>query len=378
MHVRIPLPQGPFPHYGSAMTRTLGSDTLDSVENTQPKGVGVDIGGTTMTIARVLPGGKLEGELTVPSPARISGDAVVEAISSYVRTHCPTASFLGVGTAGVVEPEEGRILAASDSFRGWAGFPLRARLEAELSIPVRVANDVNAFLVGEQQHGAGVGARDCLGVMLGTGVGGAVILGGELFAGMRGAAAEIGHMPLMGDEPCTCGSTGHLESYASGRSLGRRFAHAVGEDRQERREPASGGNALPSGRDALPSGRDALPSGRDVAAAAAEGHPAAARVLHEAGEALGLALVQAATLFDLDTVILGGSVLGAWSWIEPGVQQIFARYPLISGATISLRQAELGANAVLLGAAALAKQAHTDFSVGGADSDTAQGKGVLE
>lgn len=292
--------------------------------------VGVDIGGTTMTIARVHPDGVVDAAVQMPSPARVDGSAVVGEIRRVVLSRWPDVTRIGVGTAGVICPRTGAVLAASDSFRGWAGFPLRQELEDALGVPVRVENDVNAFLLGEQRFGAAAGHDDCLGIMLGTGVGGAVVLGGAIHAGVRGAAAEIGHMPVVGDDPCSCGTAGHLESRAGGRAIARRYASLRG------------------------SGEAADASARSVALAADDGDADARRVLSEAGTALGLAMVQAATLYDLTTVVVGGGVAQSWHLIGPAVDAVIARYPLISGAELEVSTAELGGHAVLVGAASLA------------------------
>ena len=291
--------------------------------------VAIDIGGTTMTIAEVRSDGSVRDPVTMDSPARIHGDEVVARICELVETRWPHPCRIGIWTAGVVDPISGSIGRASDSFQGWTGYPLRERLEEALGVAVQVENDVNAFLVGEQRFGAAAGERDCLGIMLGTGVGGAVILDGQVIHGRRGAAAEIGHMPALGNDRCSCGVPGHLESLAGGRAIARRWAAATGRD------PKSVNGA------------------REVARRAANGDAVAPRILAEAGKALGIALVQAATLFDLSTVIVGGSVARAWQWLSPGLHDVVTAYPLISGAELRVRLASLSDRAVLIGAASL-------------------------
>jgi glucokinase len=130
---------------------------------------------------------------------------------------------VGVGAAGVIDRRDGSILAASDSFRDWAGYPLAHDLRAAFGVPVAVENDVNAFVEGERRFGAMRELDDVLGITLGTGVGGALVLAGELYTGPHGAAGEIGHMPGFGDRRCSCGRTGHLETLASGRSIVARW-----------------------------------------------------------------------------------------------------------------------------------------------------------
>lgn len=287
-----------------------------------------------MTMAAVTSDGTILDRVELPSPAHQGGDAFVETIVAAVTRRWPRSRALGVGTAGTVDQITGAIIAASDSFSDWAQYPFRERLEQQLSRPVAVDNDVNAFLIGESRFGAARGRGDCLAVMLGTGVGGAVLLDGAVITGARGAAGEIGHMPGFGDRPCTCGGSGHLETLAGGRSIAQRYLEA------------GGSSVTTSGA-------------RAVGKAADLGDPIARRVLREAGEAVGLGLVIGATLLDLDSAVLGGGVLKAWKWLEPGIMDSLARHPLVSAAHLTVIRSELGADAVLLGAAASALRLST-------------------
>ena len=192
---------------------------------------GVDIGGTKTSGALVAGDGAVLARATRDTPARTGGAAMAETAALLVEELADDAGVrpaaVGVGAAGVVDHRSGSIRAASDMFVDWAGFPLGERLAERLRVGVRVENDVNAFLLGESAWGSGHG-RDVLGVMLGTGVGGALVLDGRLRHGPYGAAGEIGHTPGYSDLICTCGRTGHLETLASGTSIVRRYAAATG------------------------------------------------------------------------------------------------------------------------------------------------------
>lgn len=236
---------------------------------------------------------------------------------------------IGVATMGVIDPRSGTVLTASDSIPGWTGHRLGAILRAAQPLPVAVLNDVNAFLLGEISRGALVGAHTALGVMLGTGVGGAVQLSGQLYAGDLGGAAEIGHMPGFGDLRCTCGGRGHLETLASGRSLAQRYRERTGT-------PVAGA--------------------AEVADRAGAGDPLAREVFTDAGVALGRALAMAGTLFDLDRVVCGGGVTASWDLIEPGLEQAIADNPLVSGRKLRIRRAALGSDAVCHGAISAAAE----------------------
>ncbi|HEV6952155.1 MAG TPA: ROK family protein [Promicromonospora sp.] len=291
--------------------------------------VGVDIGGTKTRAAVVGPGGGVLASATAPTPA--GGVAMLDVAAGLVERAVATAgaevTAVGVGAAGVVDPVTGRVLAASDSFVDWVGTDLRGGLAGRTGLPVAVANDVDAFLVGEATSGAVRGVRSAAGIALGTGVGGALWLDGALYRG-AGAAGEIGHMPGFGDAVCTCGQRGHLETLASGRSVERRYAEAMAG--------ASVGAA-------------------EVEALARAGEPVAARVLAEAGHAVGSAVLVVAALLDVGHVVVGGGLAGAWDLLEPALLARLREAPPVSGHPVEVRRAALGGDATVVGAAALAR-----------------------
>ncbi|MFF2484908.1 ROK family protein [Microbacterium sp. NPDC058062] len=290
---------------------------------------GIDIGGTKTAGALVAADGTVLARATRDTPARTGGAAMAETAALLVEELVDDAGVrpdaVGVGAAGVVDPRSGAIRAASDMFVDWAGFPLGERLGDRLEIEVRVENDVNAFLLGETAWGSGRGA-DVLGVMLGTGVGGALVLDGRLRHGPYGAAGEIGHTPGYGDLVCTCGRTGHLETLASGTSIARRYEAATG---------------------------DGVVSARVVADRARIGDPAAKAVFDDAGRAVALACISAATLVDVPLAVVGGGVVSAWDLLAPAVEATLLTDPPVSGAPLRIVPGTLRGDAVVLGAAAL-------------------------
>ena len=296
-----------------------------------PVFAGVDIGGTTTQVVLCDTELKVLDRAEVATPARSGGRAMIDAVLdalAVVRARTPgRTAAVGVGAAGVVDAVSGHVLVASDSFTDWAGSPVAAALRTALGGPAFLDNDVNAFLRGEVSGGAVRGEPDVLGIALGTGVGGALWAGGRLFAGPHGAAGEIGHIPGFGDLPCTCGGRGHLETLASGRSIGARFA-----DRTGRRLTA-----------------------REVADAAAYGDEDAREVYRAAGAGLARAVVMTAGLVDITTVVIGGGVSRAWHLLEPVIRAHLAEEPPVSGHPVRLVRARLGADAVPVGAAARAR-----------------------
>ncbi|MCP2263205.1 ROK family protein [Promicromonospora thailandica] len=329
---------------------------------------GVDIGGTKIRAAVVTADGEVVASATAPTPR--GGAAMLDVAAGLVDRAVAAAgrgmghgagsgvgsgagsgagragvTAVGVGAAGVVDPVTGEVLAASDSFTGWVGTDLRAGLASRTGLPVTAANDVDAFLVGEATWGAVRGVRSAAGIALGTGVGGALWLDGALYRG-AGAAGEIGHMPGFGDAVCTCGQRGHLETLASGRSVERRYAEAVGAE--------AGVGGVSAG--VVPGSASAL-GAAEIEALARAGDPAAVRVFADAGHAVGSAVLVVAALLDVGHVVVGGGLARAWDLLEPALLARLREAPPVSGHPVEVRHAALGGDATVVGAAALARRA---------------------
>ena len=298
-----------------------------------PDGViaGIDIGGTKIAALLVAADGEILGRGQVAAPALDGGAAMADAAAELTRRLLEESGrpllAAGVGAAGVIDHVTGTVRAASATFVGWAGFALADELRARLGVPVAVENDVNAFLLGEVSHGETTG-DDVLGVMLGTGVGGAVVLDGRLRHGPHGAAGEIGHTPGYSTLVCTCGQTGHLETLASGTSIGLRYGEMTGV---------------------------AGLSSPEVADRARAGDASAIAVFEAAGRAVALACASAAGLLDVSTAVVGGGVARAWDLLAPAMERTLATDSPISGVTLRITPATLHTDAVALGAAAAAK-----------------------
>ncbi|MGW7538828.1 ROK family protein [Amycolatopsis sp. NPDC054798] len=286
---------------------------------------GVDIGGTKTLVVMCDEDGREVGAASAPSEAHRGGAAILDRVAELVGSLVPDGAVLlgaGVGAAGVVDPVTGTVLVTGDSFTGWAGTPVNAELSARLGgVPVRTVNDVDGFLLGELLPDE----RNVLGVAVGTGVGGALFVDGRLLYGGATGAGEIGHVGRYGEERCTCGQIGHLEAYASGRALARRYAEATGRTL----------------------------AAEAVAAEALAGDEAAQTVFTDAGRFLGQAIAHAAGLLGVATCVLGGSVLGSWALLEKPVREALEERPLLSGNPVSVRLSRHGAKSVALGAAGL-------------------------
>jgi glucokinase len=261
---------------------------------------GVDLGGTKIQTV-VVHAGSVAGTARVPTPERGPGE-VVDAIVQTIRTALEQSGesgldAIGIGTPGEIDAGAGAVSLAKNV----PGFTDRVELGPAVSraidgVPVRIDNDVRVATLGEFRRGAGRPFRDVLGVFVGTGVGGGLVLGGELRTG-QGAAGEIGHTVVKdGGRTCSCGRQGCLEAYA-----GR------GCMEQHARKLVKKGNKTILFDVMEQKGRDRLTSGV-IAAAIEQGDRMAMGLIDDAVWALGVALASAQNLVDVEAVIVGGGL----------------------------------------------------------------------
>ena len=181
--------------------------------------IGVDIGGTKVAAGVVDDDGRILARLRRDTPAHDPAkteDVIADCIGELSAEHEIEAA--GLGAAGFVDAARSTVLFAPNL--AWRNEPLRAAVEQRTGLPVVVENDANAAAWGETRFGAGHGQPHTVTLTVGTGLGGGVVLGGELVRGAFGAAAEVGHVNLVPDgRPCGCGLRGCWEQYASGRAL---------------------------------------------------------------------------------------------------------------------------------------------------------------
>ena len=188
---------------------------------------GIDVGGTKIAGCVVDTDGTILEQARVESPAT-STDAIEQAIEELVRglQRDHEIASVGVGAAGFVDKARAVVMFAPNL--AWRDEPLKTDLEARLGLPVVVENDANAAAWGEFEFGAGKDVDDLLLVTVGTGVGGGIVLDGELYRGAFGVAAEIGHIRVeRNGRLCGCGNYGCLEQYGSGTALVRQAREAI-------------------------------------------------------------------------------------------------------------------------------------------------------
>ncbi|HEX4252137.1 MAG TPA: ROK family protein, partial [Pseudonocardia sp.] len=291
-----------------------------------------DIGATkTLTVLRDERDAVL-GEAVAPTPARHGGEAILDTAAGLVRDLLAGAGAdardltgVGVGAAGVIS-RDGVVTAAGGSFTDWVGTEIDLGLSGRLGgVPVYSANDVKAFLLAELAELGVDSPRQALAVALGTGVGGALLVDGQLLSGGGAGAGEIGHVGDYGDAPCSCGRHGHVEAYAGGWALARRYTAETGRHL----------------------------STAEVAEAARSGDPVAVALFEQAGRCLGEAIAHTCGLLSIDLVILGGGLLRAWPLLERPLLDTLHQHPPLSCGPVQVRLTQLGDRAVALGAAGL-------------------------
>ncbi|QKX49510.1 ROK family protein [Planococcus glaciei] len=192
----------------------------------------IDIGGTFVKYAAVDEEGAFLFHGSVPTEAAKGGEALVAKVQRLCDELMGKVQLDGISisSAGQIDNVNGRVVFATDTLPGYTGTELAQRISAHTGLPAYVENDVNCTALGEYWKGAARGTRDFLCVTIGTGIGGALFLNGELYTGSHFSAGEIGHINLYPNGTlCTCGQSGCYEQYASSLALQRRVTEQFGE-----------------------------------------------------------------------------------------------------------------------------------------------------
>ncbi|MFH9736120.1 ROK family protein [Streptomyces roseolus] len=313
----MPMPTAPTPRPASAPVAAL------------------DIGGTKIAGALVDADGRILARTQRPTPAGEDAEGVFGAVGAVLDALATSpawaaAEAVGIGSAGPVDAARGTV--SPVNVPGWRGFPLVERVgEHAGGRPVTLVGDGVAMTAAEHWLGAARGHADALGLVVSTGVGGGLVLGGRLHPGPTGNAGHIGHLSVdLDGDPCACGGRGCVERLASGPHIAR---HALD------------GGWRP--------GPDGDASAAAVAEAARAGHPAAVAAFERAARALAAGIAATAHLVEVDIAVIGGGVAGAGEVLFAPLRRALADYATLSFARgLTVVPAATGADAGLLGAAA--------------------------
>lgn len=192
-----------------------------------------DIGGTNIKYGVLNGQGDILYKSKIATKADEDGLAIIGQVKEIAKLLQEHYDFTGiaVSTAGQINKHEGTVVHATDSLPGYTGLNVKQELESTFNLPVTVDNDVNCAALGEYWKGAAEGFDHFLCMTLGTGIGGAVIMNGEVYNGAGYSAGEFGHMTLYpGGRSCLCGDYGCYEQYASSSALERTAAHDLNQD----------------------------------------------------------------------------------------------------------------------------------------------------
>ena len=309
--------------------------------------VGIDVGGTKIAGGVVDDRGNVLVTARRESPATDTREMeeAIEDLVQELRTMHDIAA-VGVGAAGFIDARRSTVLFSPNL--AWRNEPLRRDLEARIGLPVVIENDANAAAWGEFTFGAGVEVDDFLLVTVGTGVGGGVVLNGELHRGAFGVGGEIGHIRVVpGGRICGCGNRGCWEQYASGTALVR-----------DTREQVSQGSLIARSLLDRAGGDIAGIDGPLITAAAKDGDAFAIEQLQGLGKWLGEGVATLAAVLDPAMVVIGGGVSEAGDPLLDPIRAHFAAN--LTGRDyrpeLSIRGAVLGNQAGLIGAADLARR----------------------
>ena len=309
--------------------------------------IGVDVGGTKVAAGVVDDRGRIIEKLRRSTPAvspRLTEQVIAEVVRTLASRHEVTA--VGVGAAGFVAEGQGVVLFAPNL--AWRDEPVQEQVAKLVGLPVIVENDANAGVWAEMKFGAARGQQHVVLIAVGTGIGGGIVLGGELYRGRWGIAGEPGHYRVVPEgRLCGCGNRGCWEQYASGNAL-------VAEAREfARRSPGAAVRLLQLG-----GGSPEGIGGLQVTQAAQEGDPAALRCFDIVGGWLGQGLADLAAILDPGCFVIGGGVSEAGDLLLVPARAAFER-ALTGGHHRELaviRRAELGEDAGVVGAADLARR----------------------
>jgi len=313
--------------------------------------VGVDFGGTKIYAGLFTSNLSLVGTAKMTTKAGRGQAAVLDRLARCVKDvvdECDLAMSniraVGIGAPGVVDPEAGKVIVAPNL--DWHDVPIEKELEKRLDVPVAASNDANAALVGVYEEELESKPRHVLGLFIGTGIGGSMIINGELYTGFSHAAAEIGHMTISINGPkCSCGKMGCLEAFASRNAIFLKIKAALAEGEKTILTEMLG--------DKL----EGLRSG-DLRKAIQKGDKLASKCVEEASEYIGIAVGSLLNLLNPEVVVLGGGLIEALSDVMmPRITKVAIGRALTGTADgVQIRDSMLGDKAGIYGAAILARR----------------------
>ena len=317
--------------------------------------IGVDLGGTNIVVGAMPEDGSREIALrSEPTHAQRGAEGVVDRIVALIaqtmsdvianeRAQATDFLGIGVGAPGPLDREKGVVVIAPNL--GWVNFPLRDAISERIRLPVTLDNDANCATVGEWWRGAARGARNAVGITIGTGIGGGVILDGKLYHGSSDVAGEIGHTTIDSTgRYCKCGNYGCLEAYASGTAIAARAREALERDEASALRKMVDGDLTKL-------------TAATVYQAAHDGDALAREIVHDTARFLGTGIANILNIINPDVVVITGGVTKAGERLfEPLRAEVKRRAFRPAVAACRIVPGELDGSAGMVGAVATFKQ----------------------
>ena len=301
-------------------------------------GCGVDIGGTTIKMGLFLEDGSLIEKWEIPTDKTNEGSNILDDIAKVIEDKMVEHDIIKENVIGVGMGIPGPVKADGTVNRcvnlGWGVFNAATELENKIGLTVKVGNDANVAALGEMWQGGGKGYEDVVVVTLGTGVGGGIIIGGQMVSGATGAGGEIGHMTMNRDEieNCGCGKSGCLEQYASATGVVR-----LAKRRLKQNDDPSELRSLKE------------ITSKDVFDFAKQKDEVALQIVDKVADYLGLALANITCVVNPQVIVIGGGVSKAGSILTETVEKHFRENAFHACRTTEFKLAKLGNDAGIYG-----------------------------
>lgn len=309
--------------------------------------IGIDIGGTNLRGAVVDSKGKILKKYSLSSEANVGIDNLINNLIDLINNL--RADFkitgIGIGIPGILDSKKG-IITQAPNIKNAANYPIIKVLNSRIKprLPLVIENDANCAAFGEYKFGAGLGFKTLIMITLGTGVGGGIILNGQIWNGAHGMGGEIGHIKIYPDgNKCNCGNRGCLESYSSLVGIKNMIKNGVKENKINKKLLQK----IKSTK------QDKLPE--LFYEEAKNGNSFSKRLWKEFGKALGIGISSLTNLLNVEIVVIGGGIANAWQMFIPSTKKAVKENTLIGPyQKLKISKSKLKNDAGILGAASLA------------------------
>ncbi len=306
----------------------------------------VDLGGTKIAAGLVSIKGEIISRGYCLALAEEGPETVIKRLLSLTHRTLKQAGIkdselkgVGVAAAGALDIRKG-LVTKSPNLPGWYNIPLQSIVTEKIGVKTYLINDASAAALGEHRLGAGKGVSNLIYLTVGTGIGGGIILGGQLYTGTDGCAGEIGHMTVdVNGQRCNCGNIGCLETLASGTAMAKEAIRRLNQGERSSLVTLAGGKL---------ENIDA----KLLAQAAGRGDSLACDVINEAAYYLGIGMVNLVNIFNPECIVVGGGVAQMGDLLlEPARKVVKERAFSLPVRTARIVRAKLGNNSGIIGAA---------------------------